>query len=294
LLRIDHSVDAMGSAFALVLWGSQVADLESVACAADAEIRRIEKLLSAFDPESEVSHVNRRAAAEYVQVSGELFEILYFCLRYHHLSEGAFDISVGALVKTWGFSRGHGRLPAPGQIAEALERTGSRHVILDHASKSVRFARQGLSLDFGGIGKGIAVDRAAAMLRAGGCRSALIAASGSSILALGTPPEDPRGWKIRTGYPGEREGGPAWAYLKDGAISTSGGAEKCFWEKGKLYSHILDPRSGDAMEPSSSVSVFAPTGVESEAWTKPCLIRGQRWAEARLPAGVRALFSSGA
>src|SRR4029077_8732413 len=112
--------------------------------------------------------VNRSAAERPVRVSPELFRVLSACLTYSRESEGAFDISVGPLMKVWGFYKGSGHLPHKPEIAAALAKTGYRHVHLDEAAQTVRFDRPGVELDPGGIGKGYAVDRMVDVLRRNG------------------------------------------------------------------------------------------------------------------------------
>src|SRR5207245_2804712 len=105
------------------------------------------------------------------------------CVEYSRRSEGAFDISVGPLMKVWGFYKGTGHLPREGEVRGALEKVGYRNILLDAASRTVRFVRAGVELDPGGIGKGYAVDRMVETLRKDGVASALVSASGSSIYA---------------------------------------------------------------------------------------------------------------
>ena len=137
--------------------------------------------------------MNREAAGRPVRVSPELFALLSDCLEYSRMSDGAFDITVGPLIKVWGFYKGEGGLPQPEEVKDALKRVGYRHVQLDPGPRTVRFARPGMDLDPGGIGKGYAVDRMVEVLKQAGVRIALVSASGSSIYGLGAPPDAPAG-----------------------------------------------------------------------------------------------------
>ena len=121
-------------------------------------------------------------------VDRELFDFLALCLRWSRESGGAFDVTVAPLMMAWGFFRGDGRVPAEAEIADARALVGASHVVLDAAAGTVRFDRAGVALDLGGIGKGYAVDRAVAVLRARGIASALVNAGGSSVYGLGGPP----------------------------------------------------------------------------------------------------------
>jgi len=187
-LRLEASVEAMGSTYSLVLYGEDRSRLEGASEDAFEEVRRLDRMLSNYRPESEWSEVNRHAAERPVKVSEELFQLLAACVDYSRQSEGAFDISVGPLMKIWGFYKGSGHLPHRAEVRGALTKVGYRNILLDATRLTVRFARPGVELDPGGIGKGYAVDRMVDALRKDGIATALVSASGSSIYALGAPP----------------------------------------------------------------------------------------------------------
>ena len=285
-LRLESSADAMGSTYSLVLYGQDRARLEMASEDAFEEVRRLDRLLSNYRPESEWSQVNRYAAEHPVKVSAELFHLLSACVEYSRQSEGAFDISVGPLMKVWGFYKGSGHLPQRAEVSKALEKVGYRNILLDASSKTVRFAREGVELDPGGIGKGYAVDRMVDILRRDGIESALVSASGSSIYALGAPPGE-TGWKVRIRDPKDEAKTVTEVTLKNESMSTSGSYEKFFWAEGKIYSHIMDPRTGYPSTGMLSASVITPLTLDSEAWTKPYYINGREWAAKHNPKGFR-------
>ncbi|MCS7314467.1 MAG: FAD:protein FMN transferase [Bryobacterales bacterium] len=287
LLRLEASQDAMGTTFTVALYGEDRERLEAAADAAFAEARRLERMLSNYRPNSELSRVNREAGERPVRVSDELFELLAACLDYSRASEGAFDITVGPLMKVWGFYRGTGRLPSAEEVKAALAKVGYRRVLLDREEKTVRFTEPGVELDPGGIGKGYAVDRMVAVLREHGIRAALISASGSSIYGLGAPPGNPEGWEIRIRHPRDETQTIETLHLKDLSLSTSGSYEKFFVAGGKTYSHIMDPRTGYPAQGVLSVSVLAPRTLDSEAWTKPFFVLGRQWAARHSPKDLR-------
>ena len=290
LARLELTDEAMGSSFSLVLFGPDRAGLEAAAAAAFAEAHRLDRLLSNYLAESEWSAMNREAASRPVRLTPELFALLSDCLEYSRMSDGAFDITVGPLIKVWGFYNGEGSLPQPEKIKDALNRVGYRHVQLDPGPRTVRFARSGMDLDPGGIGKGYAVDRMVEALKQAGVRIALVSASGSSIYGLGAPPDEPQGWPITIRTPRDPSAAATHVVLKNMSLSTSGGYEKVFWAEGRTYSHIVDPRTGYPAQGTSAVSVLAPRTIDSEAWTKPFLINGRAWASAHKPAGFRVFF----
>ena len=290
LVKVEHRDEVMGSTFAVVLYGADRTSLDAAARAALDEARRLDALLSNYKPDSEWSAVNRAAGRGPVAVSAELFALLADCLRYSAESAGAFDITVGPLMRVWGFYKGEGTMPKRGEVEASLRRVGYRHLHLDPAANTVRFGVPGLELDPGGIGKGYAVDRMADVLAAHGVATALISASGSSIYGRGAPPDEPRGWPITIRRPDDREGVAAQIFLKDMAVSTSGSAEKFFWAGGRTYTHLIDPRTGYPARGVASVSVVAPRAIDSEAWTKPYFINGRAWTVAHKRAGTRVLF----
>jgi thiamine biosynthesis lipoprotein len=284
---VERSEEAMGSSFSLVLHGSDRAALEMAASSAFAEVHRLDRMLSNYIPESEWSAMNREAARRPVVLSPELFALLSSCLDYSRMTDGAFDITVGPLLKVWGFYKGEGSMPKPERVTEALAQVGYQHVRLDAAARTVHFTRAGMDLDPGGIGKGYAVDRIVGVLQRSGVRTALVSASGSSIYGLGTPPDESRGWPIVIRAPRDPEGTAATVYLRDMSLATSGSYEKFFWAAGRTYSHIFDPRTGYPAQGTAAVSVIAPRAIDSEAWTKPFFINGRAWTSAHKPSGFR-------
>jgi FAD:protein FMN transferase len=289
-VRLERSEEAMGSSFSLVLYGADRARLEAIADLAFREVHRLDAMLSNYRHESEWSRINREAATHPVEVSPEVFSVLGSCLDYSRQSGGAFDITVGALVKVWGFYKGDGRMPRRADVAAALGKVGYRYIFLDPSARTVRFSRRGIELDPGGIGKGYAVDRIVDVLKREGVDAALVSASGSSIYGLGAPPDDLRGWPITIRTPSDPEEAAATVFLRNMSLSTSGSYEKFFWAEGRTYSHILDPRTGYPAHGTSSVSVLAARTLDSEAWTKPFFINGRDWARAHKPEAFRVFF----
>ncbi len=287
LLRLESTVDSMGSTYTMVLYGPDQTRLEVAAEEAAEEVRRLDHLLSNYLPNSEWSQINQSACARAVKASPEMFDLLTACVNYSRASEGAFDITVGPLMKVWGFYKGTGRLPHRAEVRGALASVGYKYLQLDPADRTVRFARPGVNIDPGGIGKGYAVDRAVEVLRRNGITSALVSASGSSIYAIGAPPSDPDGWKISIKNPKSPSKTIENVVLKDMSMSTSGNYEKFFFAEGRMWSHIMDPRTGFPAEGVISVSVVAPRTLDSEVWAKPFYIHGRQWAAIHKPQGFR-------
>jgi len=290
LLRLEASVDAMGTTYSLVLYGDHRDRLEAAAEATFEEARRLDRLLSHYRARSDVSEINRLAAQRPVKVTPEMFRLLEACQEYSRASEGAFDITVGPLIKLWGFFKGDGRLPGRADVAQALANIGYGRLRLDAEARTVRFDRPGMALDLGGIGKGYAVDRMIETLRENGISQALLSAGGSSIYGLGSPGTEAGGWPVKIRDPKNSSRTVEELRLRDASLSTSGSYEKFFEAGGRVYSHIMDPRSGYPAQGVLAVSVVAPRTIDSEAWTKPFFILGRQWAALHTPSGMRVYF----
>jgi len=278
LLRVEGSIDAMGTGFTIVAYGDDRGRLQSAVAQGLEEARRLDEMLSNYKPSSEWSQINREARDHPVHISKEIYDLLAVCQEYSRESDGAFDITVGKLMKVWGFYKGTGHLPHRAEIWGALNSVGFKYLTLspDGPDRWVRFERP-IELDPGGIGKGYAVDRIAQILKDNGIQRALISGGGSSIYAIGAPPGE-KGWKIDIKDPKETAKSVQTVYLKDESLSTSGAYEKFFLAEGKMYSHIMDPRTGYPAQGMLSVSVIAPRTLDSEAWCKPYYILGAQWA----------------
>ena len=285
-IREEASLDAMGSVITVVAYSSTAERARTAVVDSLAEARRLDSMLSNYKPESEWSEMNRRAADGPMRVSSELFELLAKCVEYSRESQGAFDISVGPLMKVWGFYKGTGHMAGQRELAAAMRVVSYTNILLDRHAQTVRFAIPGVDLDPGGIGKGYAVDRMVDVLRREGIRDAFVSAGGSSIYALGAPPGE-GGWRVKLKDPTRPANPAATARLRDESLSTSGSYEKFFMADGKRWSHIMDPRTGMPAAGMASVSVIAPNTIDSEAWAKPYFILGKAWAKRHRQTGFR-------
>jgi FAD:protein FMN transferase len=287
---LELSDEVMGTTFSIVVHGGDRRPMETAARAALREAHRIDDVLSNYKPRSEWSEMNRRAGAGPFPVSSELFNVLSASASYSRQSGGAFDLSVGPLMRVWGFQAGEGSLPARADIEKALANVGYEHVRLDAAAGTVAFDRPGVELDPGAIGKGYAVDRMIDVLRRHGISTALVSAGGSSLYGLGAPPGHPDGWPITIRAPGSQGAAPGTIHLRNTSVSTSGSYEKFFRAGGRTYSHLMDPRTGYPARGTSSVSVVAPRALDSEAWTTSYFVNGREWTARHLQPGFRVLM----
>ena len=228
------------------------------------EVDRIDRLMSHYKADSALSRINREAAQSPVSVEPELFDFIAQSIRYSRDSDGAFDITVGPLMKAWGFFRGEGHLASDRELDMARAVVGWQHVIMDSEHHTIRFDRPGVELDLGGIAKGYAVDRIVKILQAANVSAALISAGGSTIYGLGTPP-DGKAWTVSIQDPIDRSRTARDVVLKDRALSVAGSSEKSFDIDGVRYSHIMDPRTGHPVQGVLTVAVVTKTGTEGDA-----------------------------
>jgi thiamine biosynthesis lipoprotein len=225
--------------------------------------------MSTYKPESQLSRVNRDAAAGPVRVDPELARLIARALEFSELSGGAFDITYASVGYLYDYrERKH---PTDAEIAAALPAINWRHIVVDLPASTIRFLKPGVRIDLGGIAKGHAVDSCIAILRARGIANATVTAGGDSRI-LG----DRRGrpWVVGIRHPDDRERVIARIPLEDAAISTSGDYERYFDEDGVRYHHIIDPTTGRSPHGVRSVTIIAPESTLAEGLTKSVFIMG--------------------
>ncbi|HVN79424.1 MAG TPA: FAD:protein FMN transferase [Terriglobia bacterium] len=284
--RFEYSADAMGGVFSIALFSESRTAADKATTAAFAELRRLDHLLSNYLPDSEWSELNRSASHGAVSVSAELFDLLSVCLEFSRRSEGAFDITVGPLLRLWGFYDGVGKSLEPAGVQQIRAQVGYTKLVLDPINRTVHFKEAGMELDPGGVGKGYAVDRMIELLKRNGIQRALVSAAGSSIFAVGTPPGR-TGWPVDLSDPKQPGADLDQLLLKDQSLSTSGCSKKFVRVNGQVYCHIMDPRTGYPVRGTLQVSVVAPRTLESEIWTKAVFVNGRRWSVQHIPAGYQ-------
>jgi FAD:protein FMN transferase len=263
----------MACLYSIVAYGNDRDATRRTLDASLDEVDRIDRLMSHYREDSPLSRINREAARAPVAVDRELFDFLSVALQYSAESNGAFDVTVGPLMKAWGFFRGEGRFPTSDELSRARGATGFRHVILNARDRTIWFDRQGVELDLGGIAKGYAVDRVVDILRRDRIDRALVSACGSTIYALGTPPEGER-WSIDIADPVDGSKIAFSVPLTNRALSVSGASEKFFELAGKRYSHVMDPRTGRPVQGVLGVVVQAPTGTAADAIDNVLFVQG--------------------
>jgi thiamine biosynthesis lipoprotein len=269
---------AMACRFEVTLPSELGEHLDAAQAALDS-IDRLEDQLSIFRDTSELSAINREAAAAPVPVEARLFELLWQCQALHGETGGAFDITSTPLSKVWGFLRREGRLPTADELAAALQRVGMQHVALDPTARTVRFGRDGMALNLGSIGKGFALDRMGAQLAGDGVSTALITAGASSVLALGAGPEGD-GYVVGLRDPFDHGKRMGTVRLRGAALGVSGSGEQFFTVDGRRYGHILDARTGWPVVDRAYVAVVAKTAALADALATAFFVGGRDSAEA--------------
>ena len=270
---------AMGSAATVRACGTDRAALVDAVEAGLDEVDRLDALLSHYREDTPLSRLNREAGRGPVASPPELIELLAACQRWSRDSDGAFDVTVGPLMKAWGFFRDEGRRPDDAQLRAALAVVGYRHVVVDRERHTVSFDRPGVELDLGGIGKGYAADRVASVLRRRGITSALVNLGGSSVYGLGTPP-GAKGWEVGVADPVAPDRKALSVSLRDRALSVSGGYARFFVKDGVTYSHIMDPRTGYPVRGVLSVAVVSASATDGDALDNVLFVQGLARARA--------------
>lgn len=264
---------AMGTTVEVYLYAADAGRAAALFEAVFEEIERVEAALSTYRSTSELSRINTYADAMPVTTDPEVFGLIGRALAFSRQTDGAFDITVGRLMKAWGFFRGQGRFPSTDELAEARKQTGWQYVTLDTTARAVRLGRMGLQLDMGAIGKGYAIDQVVRLLRAQGVSAVLIGTGQSSYYAVGAPPGE-AGWPIKVPVPFDRAQTLSTVRLRDAALSTSGNYEKFFELEGRRYCHIMDPRTGRPVEGMVQVTVIAPSAADSDALATSVFVLG--------------------
>ena len=289
----------MATRFEMVLHGEDAVALRAAGEEAISEIERLEEQLSLYRPSSEISALNSRASRAPVRVTPPVFALLQHAQQLTHETGGAFDITIGPLVRCWGFMGGTGRLPSAEELAQARAIVGMDLVHLDPKGFTVQFAREGVTLDLGAIGKGYAIDRAIEVLRDAGITSALVHGGTSTVYALGHPP-DAEYWKVAVENPPASVTATAIPLppllLKDQAMSVSAIWGRSLEKEGQIFGHVLDPRTGNPAARAVLAGVILPSATETDALSTALLTLGAEGHDkiAKLRAGMRTFLLLGA
>jgi thiamine biosynthesis lipoprotein len=259
----------MGTAIHVELWSDDAGLARRALDAVMAEMHRIDRLMSPFKADSELSQVNRDAARRPVPVCAELFGLIERSLEFSRLSEGAFDITYAAVGHLYDYRQGIA--PDATTLERARAAVGWQQLQLDARARTVAFGRDGMRIDLGGFAKGHVVDNSIRILRAMGIAHAVVAAGGDSHV-MG----DRRGrpWSIAIRDPRDAKRVVAVLPLQDTSISTSGDYERYFERDGVRHHHLIDPKTGRSPHAVRSVTILAADGLTSEALSKCVFVMG--------------------
>lgn len=257
LVRVRVSQFQMGVMVHLTLWASSVDQGQLAAAAAFRRIQEINRLMSDYEPTSELSRLCRQAGEGPVSVSPELFEVLAVARRLAELTDGRYDPTVGPLVRLWREARQTGRPPDFAAINDALRLVGYQRLLLDAEKQTVELTRPGMQLDLGSIAKGFAGDEAVRVLRGLGISRVAFEAGGDKV--FGDAPPGETGWSIEEEYLPAKP-----RRLANCAVSISGDNVQYFEHEGKRFSHVIDPRTGWGSTSHSMCITVAPRGLISD------------------------------
>ena len=273
LRSVSASRLSMGSTLTLTAWTGDEPAAKAAFDGVFAESTRLERLMSTWIPESDVSRINRGAGTRPVPVSVEVREVLKTARQMSDWTNGRFDVTFGALSGLWKFDHDQDNVvPDMRDVRRRLPLIDYRAIQIDDAAGTVFVARHGMSIHLGGIGKGYAVDRGAAILRAAGLRDFMIQ-SGGDIYVAGL--KDGKPWRLGIQDP---RGAPnhyfAQLDLSDGTFSTSGDYERAFVKSGRRYHHILDPATGEPARGTRSVTIVTSRAVLADGLSTGVFILG--------------------
>ncbi|MBL9152173.1 MAG: FAD:protein FMN transferase [Verrucomicrobiales bacterium] len=271
----------MGTQFTTRLWAapSQAESARAAAREAFARVASLESVFSDYQADSEIVRLAAQPAGATVPVSPDLFTLLDRAQTLARETGGAFDITVGPMVRLWRQARKNHRLPTPDRVAEARARTGWDKLELDRETPAVRLLAHPMQLDFGGIAKGYAADAALAVLRQRGFPRALVAASGDIV--LGDPPPGRDAWQVGIrsldvaddrAEPGALTGSVPLAHA---AISTSGDTQQAITLDGVRYSHIVDTRTALGLTHRIAATVIGPDATTTDSYATTVCVLGR-------------------
>ncbi len=274
---------SMGTMFNVVVFHEETAAAGRAAEEALAEVVRLDRVMSHYMEQSELTRLNRAARAGFVAVDPGLFEVIERAVAFSRLSGGRFDVTIAPLLRVWKQAHAAGRRPSPDEIAGVRRCVGYQH-IETRSPNDIRFRSDCLELDLGGIGKGYAVDRAIAVLRSAGIRHATVNAGGSSIGAIGAPP-GLDGWPVELGA---GVSGHRTVLLRDEALSTSQQRLQRLVFAPGAFGEIIEPGREAPLDSDMTVSVVTPSATDADALSTTLLMLPREEGKALLERFPRA------
>ena len=263
----------------LTLWNIDQNTADSIAREVIAELQQLHNGLNLFDPASEVAHLNQTPPGELFQCSETLWQILMAAKEAHQLTAGAFDITVGPLMQLWGFHRKRDSLPTADEISRTLQKVGFDKLHFEEETQSIAFSQAGMSLDFGGLAKGFALDLIRPLIEKQGCRSYMLNLGGNIYCSAEPPPGRQQVFQIGIRDPADLNKIIRTLTLRDHCISTSANYERALQIGERKIGHLLDPRNGSPVERQGSVTVITTRGTWSDAFSTAIFVDGPELAQ---------------
>ncbi|MCB0824850.1 MAG: FAD:protein FMN transferase [Armatimonadetes bacterium] len=239
---------------------------ERGAKAAFLRFEQLEQSMSDYRRDSEIKLLVQNGVGKWSDVSHDLFAAIDKSIAVARATDGAFDFTAGPIIKLWREARKTGNLPDPDLLAKAKENVGWQNVEIDHRTRQIRIAKPGIEIDMGGVAKGFACDEALAALRREGVHYAAVIAGGD--MALGETPDEEEDWPVTI------EGTGQSLSIRNKSVSTSGSTEQFVEIGGKRYSHIVDPRTGQALTNRRQATVISRSGLKNDPWATAICVMG--------------------
>ncbi|MGI8635894.1 MAG: FAD:protein FMN transferase [Segetibacter sp.] len=248
-------------------WGENL--IES----AISEIRRIERLLTTFNENSQTNQINANAGISPVRVDKEVFNLIGRCIRISDLTQGAFDITYGSIDKRfWNFDKTMTALPDAATAKKMVRLINYKNIILNKETTSVFLKEKGMRIGFGGIGKGYAADRARLILEQNGVSGGVVNAAGD-LTTWGTQPNG-NPWTVGIADPNTKQHPFSYLDISHMAVATSGSYEKFVTINGKKYSHTINPKTGFPVSGIKSVTIICASAELADALATPVTVMG--------------------
>lgn len=269
----SQSLKLMGNNFTITVVATTTAIAQNHIDNAVQEIKRIEKLLTTFNNDSQTSLINENAGIQPVKVDREVYELIERSTAISKITQGAFDITYGSIDKSlWNFDKSMTKLPSKEDALKMVHLINYNNIILDPEQLTVYLKEKGMRIGFGGIGKGYAAEKAKALLLKQDVKSGIINASGD-LTAWGLQPNG-KPWRIGISNPDRPQDIFSYIDISEKAVATSGNYEKYIMIDGKKYSHTIDPKTGLPISGIKSVTVISPNAEFADAMATPIAVMG--------------------
>jgi len=265
LQRFTYYKGAMGTVFTITLHAADEATGKLVADTAFARVVELNDLMTDYDRDSELMRFCLAPYGKPVALSRDLFTVIARAQWLAEQTDGAFDITLGPLIRLWRRARRQRELPPPEYIAAAKLSSGYKNLVLDAKKRTATLLKQDMVLDLGGIAKGYSAAAALQVLKEHGYQRSMVAASGD--LAIGEPPPGREGWNIGIDSIDAKEGEHSRIVsVKNCGLSTSGDTEQYVEIEGQRYSHIVDPQTGLGLRERIGATVIAKNAIDSDSF----------------------------